>query len=208
MKSVRSQRGENKKRGWFAHLRFARREDESAFTLIELLVVIAIIAILAGMLLPALAMAKEAGRKISCLNDVRQLGMAARMYVDENEDRFPWRTLKPAWPTALLDGYKDLRLLLCPSDGLNPQTDFSSPFPADAAPRSYLMNAWNDYFQQAFQVDDFGKISSIARTNGVPDSAIPQPSDTILFGEKDTGSTHYYQDFLEPPVGNDLTLVE
>src|SRR5207244_11272407 len=94
-----------------------RRGEEEGFTLIELLVVIAIIAILAGMLLPALGMAKEAGRKISCLNSVRQLGMAARMYVDENEDCFPLQALNPAWPTALQDGYKDLRLLLCPNHG-------------------------------------------------------------------------------------------
>ncbi|MBI3882413.1 MAG: type II secretion system protein [Verrucomicrobia bacterium] len=67
----------------------AGRADELAFTLIELLVVIAIIGLLASLLLPVLGKAREKGRSTKCVSNLRQLGIALRVYVDDNGNKIP-----------------------------------------------------------------------------------------------------------------------
>jgi prepilin-type N-terminal cleavage/methylation domain-containing protein/prepilin-type processing-associated H-X9-DG protein len=89
------------------------------FTLLELLTAIAVIATLAAMLLPALARAKEKGRSMACMNNLKQLGLATMMYADEYEDRLPYNlgsreivaaattNYYPNWTSPILSWEKD-----------------------------------------------------------------------------------------------------
>lgn len=188
----------------------ATGRQPKAFTLIELLIVIAIIAILAAMLLPSLSSAKESAKRISCLSDIRQLGMANMMFADDNEERYYPRTKNPLWTVGLKDYFKDEHILVCPDD---PSQGLKMGNPD--YPHSYIMNAWNDYFEDLVSKNemtqsDFDNIYMRAMaTNGMPVSAVKEPSDTIVFCEKVEEHQHYmdFRQVVGDVDGNDINMV-
>jgi prepilin-type N-terminal cleavage/methylation domain-containing protein len=177
----------------------------AAFTLVELLVVIAIISILAAMLMPVLSRAKESGRRIGCLNNLRQLGIAVKIYTSEYGDQYPHRAYQKRWPQQTYDNYgRNVQILLCPSDGPSPvtwETD-SNNYPADAAPRSYLINGFNDYYSETFGIpaSDWPALQDAMVTNAasLKEQSVRNPSETVLLGEKQTSAGDYYMDIFEP----------
>jgi len=145
---------------------------ERGFTLIELLVVIGVIAILAGLLLPALVRAREKGRAVFCGNNLRQLVHATLMYTHDNDERLPisamavpggfanWHDI--VWPYA-----QDANTWFCPSSTL-PRTDSNGKLSTHFA--------YNAFYLNGLALD----FSNWPTAGGAPLGSILRPAETVM----------------------------
>jgi prepilin-type N-terminal cleavage/methylation domain-containing protein/prepilin-type processing-associated H-X9-DG protein len=154
------------------------RRKLRAFTLIELLVVIAIIAILAAILFPVFAKAREAARATSCRSNMKQLGNAFMMYVQDYDETYPRRDQGPQahWGYVVQPYIKNYAVFSCPSNPRNQVNATGGPDPTTGVyiKCSYGANAW------------------FMGTNVLSQAAIADPADRIHVGEQ----LHAHNDYV------------
>jgi prepilin-type N-terminal cleavage/methylation domain-containing protein/prepilin-type processing-associated H-X9-DG protein len=154
------------------------------FTLIELLVVLALIALLAALLLPALSRAKEAARATQCLGQLRQLGVAVRLYADDHDDTFP-----RSQHSAATHGELPWGRALAPLLGGTTTHWTHLLTGVYRCPNDRRANAWsyglNVYFELGPEDDYFGNPATWRRT-----AQVPRPAATILFSENAGNADH------------------
>ncbi|MGA2800880.1 MAG: prepilin-type N-terminal cleavage/methylation domain-containing protein [Verrucomicrobiota bacterium] len=164
-----------------------RASRNSGFTLIELLVVMAVIAVLSAMLLPALSSSKAAAKRIQCLNNLRQMDIAAQIYVGDYDSSYPvayWYAtengvnISYAWDLTTIEGspYCVIPGLLWEGQG-NAQIQ---QCPAFAGSANWLTDPYTGYNYNTSYIGH-GQFESIPES--AKDSAVIHPTKTVIFGD-------------------------
>jgi prepilin-type N-terminal cleavage/methylation domain-containing protein/prepilin-type processing-associated H-X9-DG protein len=160
----------------------------TGFTLIELLVVIAIIAILAAILFPVFARARENARRASCQSNLKQIGLGIMQYTQDYDERMPGAYLyyngtTLMWWEDLTQPYvKSYQLMICPSDSVPNSYSSNRPLPATTFPNPLL----SSYAANALATDFSGNTIAAAMPAGAAGTALAQfeePATTIIVAD-------------------------
>lgn len=157
----------------------ARSAMPAGFTLIELLVVIAVIGILAALLLPALGRAKEKGRLTTCLNNLRQVNLAIRLYADDTADSLPVLPTPNPYPNGVGAYYKQLVKGYLGLNGPASPSEKVFTCPSDQIMQSQIGHAFTSYTFNGYEVGP----GAIARITGKKLGSIELPAKAVLVGE-------------------------
>lgn len=148
---------------------FSQRRNRSGFTLIELLVVIAIIAILAAILFPVFARARENARRASCQSNMKQLGLGIAQYTQDYDEKLPGVIVYPdgtnytAWPMMIMPYIKNVQIFACPSSSSPPSASNITTTPTGASQGAYPNYGMN--IITSAQTSNRGGISQAAINN-------------------------------------------